>query len=194
MMWRTAVALVGLSSALLGAERWRPLFNGKDLRGFERVGTARWVIEGGVLVGASTRDKPGTGWLVTAQEFSDFRLRLKFWISRGGNSGVAVRDPSHARGSRSPAHNGYEIQIYDGAGAANPTGSIYTLAPAPDGKLKSGEWNLLLITCKGKHIEVELNGEKVSEVDHDRSRRGAIGFQLHSRNMTVKFKDVEIEE
>ncbi|MEK7405272.1 MAG: DUF1080 domain-containing protein [Acidobacteriota bacterium] len=183
-----------LLAPALGADGWRPLLNGQDLSGFERVGTARWTIHGGVLVGCSTPEKPGVGWLMTQQEYSDFRLRLKFWISPGGNSGIAIRDPSHARGVRSPAHNGYEIQIYDGPDADYPTGSIYLLARAPQRKLKSGEWNQLLIACKGTHIEVELNGENVSEADHVRSRRGAIGFQLHSRNMTVRFKDIEIEE
>ena len=176
------------------AAGWKPLFNGKDFSGWEQVGKALWTIEEGAIVGSSDPANPGTGWLVTLQEYSDFRLRLKFWITPGGNSGIGIRDPSHARGPQTPAHMGYEIQILDAPAAKNPTGSIYTLVPAPDGKLKSGEWNEFLITCKGLHIEVELNGEKVAEVDHDRSRRGAIGLQMHSRNMTVKFKDIEIEE
>jgi hypothetical protein len=187
--------LVFLLFALPAAAGWKPLFDGKDFAGWERVGKALWTIEeGGVIVGSSDPANPGTGWLVTEKEYSDFRLRLKFWITPGGNSGIGIRDPSHARGPQSPAHMGYEIQILDAPGAKNPTGSIYLLAPAPDGKIRSGQWNEFLITCRGPHIEVELNGEKVSEIDHDRSRRGAIGLQMHSKNMTVKFKDLQIEE
>ncbi len=173
---------------------WQPLFNGKDFSGFEQVGKALWTIEDGVIVGRPNPDDYGTGWVLTQKEYSDFRLRLKLWITPGGNSGVAIRDPSRARGPRTPAHMGYEIAIVDSPRAKMQTGSIYALVPAPPEKLKSGDWNELLITCRGQHIEVRLNGEKVAEVDNDRSRRGVIGFQMHARNMTVKFKDVEIEE
>ena len=182
-----------LALALPAAAGWKPLFNGKDFTGWEQVGKALWTIEGGAIVGSSDPANPGTGWLVTEQEYSDFRLRLKFWITPGGNSGIGIRDPSHARGPKTPAHVGYEIQILDVPTAKNPTGSIYDVASAPNGKLQSGEWNEMLITCKGPHIEVALNGEKVSETDSDRSRRGAIALQMHSKNMTVKFKDLEIE-
>lgn len=180
--------------ALPAAAGWKPLFNGKDFTGWEQVGKALWSVEGGAIVGSSDPANPGTGWLVTQKEYSDFRLRLKFWITPGGNSGVAIRDPSRARGPRTPAHMGYEIQILDAPHAQNPTGSIYEVSPAPDAKLKSGQWNEFLITCRGPHIEVELNGEKVAEADNERSLRGAIGLQMHSKNMIVKFKDLEIEE
>lgn len=183
-----------LGMALPAAARWRPLFNGKDFTGWEQVGKALWSVKDRVIVGSSDPANPGTGWLVTKKEYGDFRLRLQFWITPGGNSGVAIRDPSRARGPRTPAHMGYEIQILDVAHAVNPTGSIYDVAPAPDGKIKSGQWNEFLITCRGSHIEVALNGEKVAEADNDRSGRGTIGLQMHSKNMTVKFKDLEIEE
>ncbi len=189
-----ALWLLLLSLALPAAAGWKPLFNGKDFAGWEQVGKALWTIEDGAIAGSSDPANPGTGWLVTLREYSDFRLRLKFWITPGGNSGIGIRDPSRARGPKTPAHMGYEIQISGVPNSKQPTGSIYTLAPAPDGKAQAGHWNEMLITCKGPHIEVELNGEKVSEIDHDRSRRGVIGFQMHSKNMTVKFKDVEIEE
>jgi len=173
---------------------WKPLFNGQDFAGWEQVGKALWSIEDGVIAGRSDPANPGTGWLVTLQEYSDFRLRLKFWITPGGNSGIGIRDPSRARGPKTPAHLGYEIQIADVPVAKNPTGSIYLLTPAPNGKHKSGEWNEFLITCRGPRIEVQLNGEIVAQIEHERSRRGVIGFQMHSKNMTVKFKDVEIEK
>ncbi len=183
-----------LAFSASAAAAWKPLFNGKDLSGWEQVGKAVWRVEEKMIVGSSDPANPGTGWLVTRREYSDFRLRLKFWITPGGNSGVAIRDTSHARGARTPAHLGYEIQILDVPHEKNPTGSIYDLAPARDGKIKSGQWNEFLITCKGPRIEVMLNGEKVAETANNRSRRGAIGLQMHSPNMTVKFKDLEIEE
>ena len=183
-----------LLAALPAASAWKPLFNGIDFAGWEQVGKAVWTIEDGAIVGRPNPDAPATGWLVTLREYSDFRLRLKCWITPGGNSGIGIRDPSRARGPRTPAHMGYEIQILDAPNAKMPAGSIYLLAPAPDGKLKSGQWNEFLITCRGPRIEVHLNGEKVSEIEHERSRRGVIGVQMHSRKMTVKFKDLEIEE
>jgi hypothetical protein len=186
--------IVWLLVALPAAAAWKPLFNGKDFTGWEQVGKALWTIQDGAVAGSSDPANPGTGWLVTSGEYSDFRLRMNFWITPGGNSGVAIRDPSRALGPKTPAHLGYEIQILDVPHAKNPTGSIYDLAPAPDGKLKSGQWNDLLITCKGPHIEVVVNGEKVAAADDQRSLRGAIGLQMHSKDMTVKFKDIEIEE
>ena len=190
-MGRAAVLLLLAAPA---AADWRPLLNGKDFTGWEQVGKALWTIEDGAVVGRPRPDDYGTGWLLTLAEYSDFRLRLKFWMTPNGNSGIALRDPSRARGPRTPAHMGYEIAIVDNPNAKMQTGSIYALVPATPGKLKSGEWNQFLITCRGARIEVELNGEKVAQIDHDRSRRGIIGFQMHAKNMVVKFKDVEIEE
>jgi len=185
--------LTALLWALPAAAGWQPMFNGRDFTGWEQVGKAVWTIEDGAIVARPKPDDYGTGWLVSLKEYSDFRLRLKFRMSPGGNSGIGIRDPSRARGPRTPAHMGYEIAIVDNPRATMQTGSIYALAPAVPGKLKSGEWNEFLITCKGRHIEVQLNGEKVSEIDHDRSLRGVIGFQMHAKDMTVAFKDVEIE-
>lgn len=190
------LALAGAElPALAGAEPgWVKLFNGKDLAGWEQVGRGTWAVEDGVIVGHNDPEKPGNYWLVSKEEYDDFLLRLKFWISPGGNSGVAIRDPSRARGPRTPAHMGYEIQILDRRGARMPTGSIYTIQPAIDGVHRSGEWNEMEIRCQGPHLEVTLNGRKVAETDHTRSARGAIGFQLHDRNTVVKFRDVEIRK
>lgn len=183
------------------AAEWKPLFNGRDLSGWDtsrsRSSTknSKWTIEDGVLVGAWDPEHPGPGWLLTQADYGDFRLRLEFWITRGGNSGVAVRDASH--GAKNPAYAGYEIQILSNdAQAKNPTGSIYGVAAAPGGLLREEQWNQMEVICKGPSIRVLLNGREVANAVNERSSRGAIGFQVHGRlphNDLAKFRNVMIE-
>lgn len=174
-------------------EAWTPLFNGKDLAGWKSVGRGHWTVQDGAIVGVNDLEKPGNYWLMTEDEYDDFILRLKFWVSARANSGVAIRDPSHGGGAKTPSHLGYEIQIIDRPGTKMPTGSIYTIQPAVDGLHRSEQWNDMEVRCRGAHIEVWLNGVKAAETEHTRSRRGAIGFQLHDRDETIKFKDILIK-
>ena len=85
--------LTALWWALPAAAGWQPLFNGRDFSGWEQVGKAVWTIEDGAIVGRPRPDDYGTGWLVSLKEYADFRLRLKFRITAGGNSGIGIRDP-----------------------------------------------------------------------------------------------------
>lgn len=192
---------VALFAAQPSPAAWKPLFDGRDLKGWDTsrsqgmTRNGKWTVEDGVLVGAWDPAHPGAGWLLTEADYGDFRLKLKFWASRGTNSGVAIRDASH--GAKNPAFAGYEIQIKSqDKDFKNPTGSIYDLVAAPGGKIRELEWNGLEIRCKGPAITVLLNGEKVAEANDSRSSRGAIGFQIHGRTPhhdIIKFKDVLID-
>src|ERR1051326_6047426 len=77
-------------------------------------------------------------WLYTKEEFDEFDLHVEYWLPIGGNSGVSIRDTSRGAKSygpeprKTPAHIGYEIQLWAGAGAKNPSGSIYDSPPAPE--------------------------------------------------------------
>ena len=93
---------------------WRPIFNGKDLSGWEIVGAGDWKADDGQLVLRRKPGERGAGWLVSRDDFSDFKLRLKFKSKlEHFNSGILLRDPGHAKRFR-PAFNGYEIQIQQG--------------------------------------------------------------------------------
>lgn len=173
---------------------WKPLFNGKDLTGWKTVGCGHWTVEDSVIVGRNDPEQPGNYWLVSREEYDDFALRLKVWITPNGNSGIAIRDPSHARGPKTPAHNGYEIQIHDRKGSKMPTGSIYLIQPAVDGLHRSDQWNDIEIQCKGPRIQVWVNGAKAAETEHTRSLRGTVGLQIHDRDAVVKFKDIAIKK
>ena len=172
--------------------QWTSLFNGKDLAGWKPAHNARWTVEDGVIVGRFDPAKPGGGWLMSEREFSDFVLSVEFrGEPKHANSGVAIRDPLH--GSKDPAYTGYEIQILDIPDAKMPTGSIYNVQKARYVPLKDG-WNTMEITARGKHISVLLNGDNVAETDNDRSLQGSIGFQAHSKDETLYFRDVKIRE
>lgn len=103
------------------AADWQPLFNGKNLDGWEVIGDGQWtVLSDGTLVGQRIGDlrkllMPGGGpmaatpkqftewvnvqsWLYTKRnDFGEFDLKLEYWTKTHGNSGVSIRDTSRAQ-------------------------------------------------------------------------------------------------
>ncbi len=196
----------GLLAALLAAAGWIPLFNGKNLEGWEVVGEGVWsVLRDGTLVGQCDPRRPclHQSWLYTKKEFGEFDLSLEFWTRLGGNSGVSIRDTSRARWAvgaewdlnRTPSHIGYEIQIANAYPDRFPTGSIYLLDAARDPDMRN-DWNTLEIESRFDRIRVKLNGKLVSQHPGlpDRPKAGPIGLQLHDRNSVVMFRNIRIRE
>ncbi|HXU82925.1 MAG TPA: family 16 glycoside hydrolase, partial [Polyangia bacterium] len=81
----------------LGRHVWRPLLDGKSIRGFRAVGGGAWIVKDGVLVGTmlkrprvdrSTMEGPSgrNGILFTEKSFGDFTARLQYRL-KTGNSG-----------------------------------------------------------------------------------------------------------
>jgi type 1 glutamine amidotransferase len=96
---------------------WKPLFNAKNLDGWEVRGPGVWtVMQDGVLMGQRAHPVPPApfptpwpvdqkhfrdwlyqqAWLYTKAEFGEFDLRVEYWIPPGANSGVSIRDRSRA--------------------------------------------------------------------------------------------------
>ena len=182
------------------AEEGKSLWNGRDLTGWQHAARGLWTVENGDVVGRSNHDLPGPGYLLTEAEYQDFRLRLEFWISKRGNSGIYVREPlrqwGHLGDSR-PAHGtlrGYEIQV-DYNDKKNLTGAIYGLQrPA---KLVGGEqaWHRMEIECRGPLIRISVNGELVNEFSDAKVHRGCIGMQIHGQrphDHVVKYRNIRL--
>ena len=174
------------------------MFNGKDLSGWEIVGAGDWKAEDGQLVVRRKPGERGAGWLVSRDDFSDFKLRLKFKSKlEHFNNGILLRDPGHAKRFR-PAFNGYEIQIQQGTkeGTRNTSGAIYDLARAYPKNLDLSEWTQFEAHCIGNCIVSYINGERMAETCVRRSNRGAIGLQMHGGNDPTEYrwKDIEILE
>src|SRR5438067_13005838 len=148
-------------------EGFTSLFNGTDLTGWKATGKMDvWGAEKGVIY----VDKGGGGWLLTEQEYGDFELRLEYKMSKGANSGVALRTPRDG----DPAYVGMEIQLIDDEGWPGKladyqhTGSIYDVVPAKAAANKKiGEWNTVRIVCQGRKVSVEQNGKELVNANLD---------------------------
>ena len=202
--------LLGVPAA--AEDAWRPLFNGKDLDGWEHVGPGSFEIEDGQLKTAG-----GMGLLCyTREKFGNVVLRVVYKTSHPeDNSGIFIRiaepppDPWYA------VHHGYEVQILERPPQGMPddpfhtTGAIYSLskAVAHAGK-PTGEWNTMEITLRGPDTLVTLNGVEVNhyregqpvpprqrQYEPERGPRpdsGYIGLQNHHADAEVYFKEVSV--
>ena len=183
-----------------------PLFNGKDLTGWELKQSKGDIKDSWSVVDSILTCKAGGGWISTDKQYGNYVLRVEWRIQEGGNSGVFLRVPGVKEGM-SPSQTGMEIQILDDnsakyKGKLKPyqfSGSIYTFVPCAKPVFKGiGTWNTFEITCKGDKVTVVYNGEKVAEADMNtsaefakRPHKGFIGLQNHGS--AVEFRKVEIK-
>lgn len=204
----TALAILAAAAVVQAAEPGAAddgfvnLFNGKTLEGW--VTTGNWIVEDGGVVALHPR--PGeSGWqrydayLTTARKYKDFILDLEFKIGKDGNSGVFLRVGDRM----SQVNTGFEVQILDTHGLANPGnhdcgGVIGAAAPTKNMAKPAGEWNRYVITCQGSRLKVVLNGEQIHDLELDKSAikdrplEGYLGFQDEAK--PVWYRNVRIKE
>lgn len=78
---------------LMSEADFEPIFNGKDLEGWE-YDPVYWSVKDGAIVGEITPEtilKSNTFIIWKGGEVGDFELKLDYWISEVGNSGVQYR-------------------------------------------------------------------------------------------------------
>jgi hypothetical protein len=149
-------SLAGVPAPLLkhqAPKEWtaaEPIFNGKDLTGWEPTDTAtanHWVAKNGELL-----DESKGANLKTTRKFGDFKLHIEFNCPDEGNSGIYLRGR-------------YEIQVeyqkVDANKKAHNMGSVYGMvAPAVELPRKPGTWESLDMTLVGRWLTVVRNGVK----------------------------------
>ena len=191
------------------ADDWKQLMNGRNLDGWEVIGTGVWsVLKDGTLVGQADPQAPFAqqSWLYTKAEFNEFDLRLEYWMRLGSNSGVSIGDKSRARyavagpesdGHRTPARIAYEINMDIGQPVDyDITGSVYLLAKAVAGVQNRTDWNTLEIQARKDSIRVLVNGQVVAEHPGlpERPKAGPIGLQLHDSRDVIMFRNIRLRE
>ncbi|MDO8541912.1 MAG: DUF1080 domain-containing protein [Opitutaceae bacterium] len=204
------VALVAVAIVRAGPPKPQPIFDGRTLDGWS--GSAEsWRVEDGAITGeikAGARLGKNQFIYWTAGEVHDFELTAEFRISGApsANSGIQFRSKrhpdGHAEGYQADLDQGalWLGRIYDEHGRALLVERGARVSIAPDGRrwtevfakpedFKSlpkpaGEWNTYRVLATGPHVEVWINGVRVSVLDDHESAAadysGVLGLQLHS--------------
>ncbi len=198
---------------------FKPIFNGKNLDGWDGD-PLHWSVKDGCIVGdTSTRIKDNTFLIWREGTLDDFEFRCSYRItSDWGNSGIQFR-------SRDLGHwvvYGYQADIETGD---KFTGGLYdenvrslalrghTTTVEPDGHITQGppvgdpaeleklvhvgDWNDYDVLVRGYHMVLKINGHVMCDVtDNDaakRARSGILALQLHvGKPMHIEFKDIRL--
>ncbi len=125
-----------------------PLFNGKDLSGWEPMEPAKshWQAQNGELVNVERGSN-----LKTKRKFEDFKVHFELNCPDGGNSGFYLRGR-------------YEIQVAYEKEPDNfhSMGSIYgMLAPSVEMPRKPGQWESFDATLIGRWITLVRDGTTI---------------------------------
>ena len=182
------------------------LDNGKDLTGWKTTGNWLRQDDGSLLIQPRDGEK---GWeryssyLWAEKKYKNFVLDVEYSYCPGGNSGVYFRVGDRDQ----PVKTGIEAQILDSSAKKDALGShdhggIVSTDAAPSKNMSRppGEWNRMVVTCIGSHVQIELNGTQIIDTDlsksavKDRPLEGYIGFQDHGQPNNIKFRYMRIHE
>lgn len=197
------------------SSKWDKLF-ADDLSDAEKPDDV-WTVADGVL----TASKDRCIW--SAKDYENFILDLEFKTAEGTNSGVIV----YCTDTKRWIPNSVEIQIADDhakkwadAPKSWQCGAIFGHLPAAKQKVvkEPGNWNRMTVTCKGKVIDVALNGQPVASMDMSKwtsaktnpdgskipgwlskpktelATKGKIGFQGKHAGAPIWFRNIKIKE
>ncbi|MCE5269573.1 MAG: DUF1080 domain-containing protein [Planctomycetaceae bacterium] len=230
-MWQPITAAVLLAVPMLSAvpasaeqaeKGFQPIFNGKDLTGWQGE-PGRWSVEDGAITGVTAPDNPlkkASYLFWRGGKPADFVLRASFrFVSPAGNSGINFRSQELPGGDI----KGYQADMETGP---DWTGGLYEcnqrevvarrgqkVVIAEDGKrdvselgdgakllklIKPHDWNRCEIIARGPEITIKINGTVMTQViDREKGKAaasGLISLQVHpGPPMKVQFKDIRIK-
>jgi Domain of Unknown Function (DUF1080) len=187
--------------------QWKPLFNGKDLTGWnQKNGAAKYTVENGEIVGATVANTTNS-FLCTNEEYGDFIFEVELKVENAMNSGIQFRSLSKPDYQNNRVH-GYQMEV-------DPTdrawsGGIYDEARRewlyipninPEGKkgFKKGEWNKYRIEAIGNTMRTWINGIPVAHLIDDMTAKGFIALQVHAiygdmrEGMKIRWKNIRIQ-
>lgn len=197
MKYALPVAAFFVFSFSACAQKWVPIFNGKDLTGWKNNGTEKWYVDKGELVCESGPDKE-YGYLSTEKNYKNFELSVEFKQEANGNSGVFFR--SSIEGIKI---SGWQAEV---APPGDHTGGIYEsygrgwlILPKPEDEkvLKYGDWNTYKIYVNGDSVTTWLNGHQMITLKDEKIGQGTgfIALQIHAGGgIKVRWKNLMIKE
>jgi len=184
-----SIMVASLSTILCSQDaKLTPLFNGKDLSGWEQYGgTATYAAEDGVLVGTAVVKTPNS-FLCTERPYGDFILTFEFEDNPNLNSGVMFR-AQWRQDKELRRIYGYQMEIDPSPRAY--TGGIYDEArrgwlyplhynPPARAAYRQAGWNTARIEAIGNELRTFINGVPAANMIDDFDDSGLICLQVHS--------------
>ena len=197
---RFALSVVTILFALIAAAPaaepdWTPLFDGKSLDGWEKVGRpdSVWEVKDGALSGSG-----GASMLVcTKGPYKNFRYRAEVKINDGGNSGLYFRTTAKPTFS-----DGYEAQIDSTHRDPIRTGSLYGFSHVYKQLVKPDVWFNYEVEVRDDvwrgrpmtRIKITVDGNELYEyLDFAKTfKDGHFAFQQHDPGSKVSIRKVEV--
>jgi len=213
----TSLSLIASTRA---EDSFTPLFNGKDLTGWD--GDPKlWRVEDGLIIGTCTGpDSPvnNTFLIWRGGQVKDFELKATMRVVGDNNSGIQYRSrplpeagPWGITGYQCDIHPAIEHtgMTYEEKGRGifglngkdvllDPEGNRWLIAERDPVKADVSQWNDYTIIARGNHLIHKINSQITSQLtDHDgksRALEGLLAIQLHRGNAnTVEIKDLQLK-
>jgi len=189
----------GAEMERLTESAWTPLFNGRDLTGWVKVGQEQWTVEDGTIYGAGVTKE--YGYLRTEKKYVDFEMTLRFKCEADGNSGLFF----HADFPPNSVDISQGLQFEIDRVLGHHTAGIYgdgrewIVWPSPDLEtvIRPTDWNELRVRVVGRHYVAYLNGTLMVDFTDPKPKSfdGYIALQLHSGGLgRMRFKDIYLRD
>lgn len=189
---------------------FKPLFNGKNLKGWVDVNTSKetWKVKDGTLICSGLP----IGVMRTDRQYENFILEIEWkHMEAGGNSGVFIWSEGTPF-KDDPLTKAIEVQMLelDWANQHNqtdayvhgelfPTMGMTAIPDNPRGiRSKSlekrckgkGEWNKYVVVCVDGTVKLSVNGKFVNGLRASERKKGYIcleaeGAEIHFRNIRI---------
>ena len=196
------------------------LFNGEDLSGWHADVPAAdedpnvapsFAVRDGLLVSLGS---PG-GHLITDEVYADYRLEVEYrWPAEPGNCGILVHASTPRRLYKMFPQSiecqmhvgnagdfwciGEDIAVPDMESRRGPKekwggdeGDARRIKNlTDDSEAPLGEWNVMVIECRGRRVDVWVNGDHVNDGFDCTTDRGQIAIQ--AEGAVAEFRRVEL--
>lgn len=214
------LAAVPSWSAEADAEGFVPLFNGRDLTGWD--GDPRlWEVKDGIVTGTCTGPDQlaHNSFLIwRGGTVADFELRVVIRVIGDNNSGIQYRSREIPEVGQW-AISGYQCDIhpavehlgmtYEEKGRGifglngkkvllDPAGALWQLSEHEPVRADVSQWTEVSILARGNRLVHRINGQITSELtDHHeagRAMEGLLAIQLHRGNANrVEIRDLRLK-
>ena len=182
-----------------GAENWTPLFNGKNLMGWDvyQDTTTTWSVDGGFISGVGGGQPEAGALFYASKAFDDFVLRVQAVAGEGRM--IMFRGKT---ASTNKALEGYYVSLDPAGGETGNLGTLGTFVPrrgfeflanAKQARVKAGDLVTVEIAVRGNTFLVKVDGDEVVKYidQHNTYARGKLGLRC-GRNDSIQVKTVEV--